>query len=154
MIAFIGGKNILSIKRIIIIFVVFIVGLYLFFLIFPLMLVGPPTSLFVIRNKDSISHEVIIEIFNEKNVSVFKKTFQIDNKQNVNLDRNIRWWLPFPSTFITWSEGMYTFNITVDHIYTKEISRDINQYETIDIEVFSMDYNKVLIPIRIRIITV
>ena len=124
-----------------------------FNLIFPLILVSLPTPLFLIRNQDLISHDDIIEIFDEKNISLLKETYLMDDKQSAGLYREIQWLLRISQTFITGSDDMYTFNINVDYDYTKEITIDINQYETIDVKGFAMDYPKVLIPIRISIIT-
>jgi len=152
MIIYIGEKYIKKIRKIIIMSIV-IIGFYLFFLIFPLILVGPPTPLFIIHNKDSVSHDIIVEIFNDHQDSVFKEKYLMNNNEIIEFERKIQWW-PYPPSFITWSNGKHTFNITVDYKYSKEITRDITQYETIDVEVFAMDYPKVLIPIRISIVTV
>jgi putative NADPH-quinone reductase len=70
------------------------------------------------------------------------------------MKRTIQWWLSFPSTFVTWSDGVYSFNLTGDYQYTKELTKDISQYKTIDVSVFSMEYPKVIVPIRIEIVSV
>lgn len=141
-------------KKITIIVIVFLVGLYLFFLVFPLVLVGSPMALYYIDNNDSIAHDITVEIFDGNNNSVFNKTYLLTSNESVFFKREVQWWVPFPSTFITWSEGMYTFNFTVDYLYSEEITLDINQYESIQVDVFTMEHPKILIPIRIRIICV
>jgi len=144
----------MSIKKIFIIVFVILLGLYLFYLYFPLMLVGPVMSVYYIDNNDSIAHDVTVEIFDEHNVSVYKKSYLLGSNKSVDLDREVQWWFPFPSKFITWNDGVYTFNFTVDYNYSKEITLNVTQYETISVDVFEMEPPDVFVPIRIRIATV
>jgi hypothetical protein len=141
-------------RNIVFILIAALIGIYLFLLVFPLMLVGPPTALYYIDNDDSISHDVTVEIYDKDNNSIFNKTYLLGSNENVFFKREVQWWFPFPSTFVTWNDGLYTFNFTVDNQYYKGITRDINQYESIQIDVFTMEYPKILIPIRISIVCV
>ena len=139
----------------IIIIIVIVLFLYIFFLVFPLALVGPPCSLYYIDNDDDKTHNITVEIFDEDHVSVFKHNYILSSNESINFKREIRWYLPFPSTFITWNDGVYTFNFTVDKNVSHQITRDINQYESICVDLYSEDHqSSEIIPIRIRIVTV
>jgi len=129
----------MSIKRIAIILLVIFLGLYLFFAVFPVMVVSP-ASLYHINNRDEVTHNVTVEIFDEHNVSVFKKHYTLGPDESVDLEREVNWHLPFTSSFITWYDGVYTFNFTVDNNVSKDIVRDINQYEAIMVGLDSTDY--------------
>ena len=140
----------MSIKKITVIILFLFLCMYFFFLFFPI-LFEAPAPLYYINNSDSISHDVNVEIFDEHNVSIFNKTYLLNKNKSVTLDREVRWYLPFPSTVISWSNGIYTFNFTVDYIYSDEITANINQFETIMVSVFSMEHPKVLVPTKIMI---
>ena len=129
----------MSIKRIAVILLVIFIGLYLIFNVFPIMVVSP-ASLYYINNHDEVTHNVTVEIFDEHNVSVFKKHYTLGHDESVDLEREVNWHLPFTSSFITWYDGVYTFNFTVDNNVSKDIVRDINQYETIMVGLDSTDY--------------
>ena len=133
--------------------VVIILCVYLFLLVFPLVLVGSPTSLYYIHNNDDKTHSLSGEIFDENNVSVFQKNHTLQPDETTDYDREVNWHLPFPSTFISWSDGLYTFSFTVDNNVSKSITRDTNQYETIFVDLYS-NYASKIIPIRIGIVTV
>ena len=133
--------------------VVIILCVYLFLLVFPLVLVGSPTLLYYIHNNDDKTHSLSVEIFDENNVSVFQKNYTLQPDETTDYDRTVNWHLPFPSTFISWSDGLYTFSFTVDNNVSKSITRDTNQYETIFVDLYS-NYASKIIPIRIRIVTV
>lgn len=132
-----------------------ILFLYLFYLVFPLILVGPPCSLYYIYNNDNKTHNITVEIFNENHISIFEHSYQLGSNESVSYKREIRWHFPFPSMFITWDDGLYTFNFTVDKNVSNQITRDINQYESISVDLYEKNYQSSdIIPIRIRIMTV
>ena len=133
---------------------VIILLVYLFFLVFPLLLVGTPTSLFYIQNEDSISHNVTVEILDEQNTTVFNTSYFLDDNERVYVDREIHWYFPFPSTFITWSDGEFTFCFTVDNNVSDQITRDINQYESVSVDIETGKNQSEHVDIIIRILTV
>lgn len=141
-------------KFLLITIIAIILIVYFFFLFLPLILVGSPTALFYIQNEDSFSHNVSVEIFNEQNVSVFNKSYLLDDNESVHYDREIRWYFPFPSSFVTWSDGEYVFHFTVDGNSTNQITRDINQYESISVKIEPSENQSESVDIIIRILTV
>jgi len=142
-------------KAILITIIAIILFAYFFFLLFPLVLVGPPGPLYYIQNEDVIPHNITVEIFDAEHESVFKKSYVLDANEHVKLNREILWYFPFPSTFITWHDGVYTFNFTVDSNISNQITRDINQYESISVDLYDVDhFTSEIKPIRIRIMTV
>jgi len=141
-------------KAVLITIIVIILFAYFLFLVFPLVLVGSPTALFYIQNENSFSHNVSIEIFDEQNVSVFNTSYLLEVNESVHVDREIRWYFPFPSTFVTWSDGVYTFHFTVDNNASNQITRDINQYESISADIESSENQSESVDIIIRILAV
>ena len=137
----------MSIKKIIIIIFVIFLELCLFSVYIPLL--SPPLvmSFFRIENDDSSPHNVIVEIFNEKNESIFNKTYFTDANESIIFERNVSWNFPFPSNTITWSDEFYRFNITVDNTHSNEISTYLDQYATIHVDLFHKS------PIRIAVVT-
>lgn len=127
----------MSWKRIALILLILFVGYYLFFLVFPLVLVGPPTSLYYLSNHDDVSHNVTVQIFDDSNITVLKKHYILDTNESISLDREIRWYFPTPSTFVTWSDGVYTFNFTVDNVVSEEVTEEIGQYLTVAVRLKS-----------------
>ncbi|KAF5432585.1 hypothetical protein C5S39_03310 [Candidatus Methanophagaceae archaeon] len=72
--------------------VLLVVGFYVFF---PFYVVGPPVPLFSIENIDISNHEVVIEIFDLHNKSIFKETLELGPKEEICYPRpvllNFRW---------------------------------------------------------------
>jgi len=52
-----------------------------FYIIFPFYLVGPPLPFLSLKNRDDINHEVVIEIFDQNNKSIFKETYELDPEE-------------------------------------------------------------------------
>jgi len=144
----------MSIKKISIVVLVILLGLYFFYLYFPIMLVGAPGPLYYIRYNDTIPHNLTVEIFDENNISVFMNNYTIKSDTNIRFNRELQWFLPFPSTFVTWYDGMYTFNFTVDNNISNEITIDINQYMTVAVEIKPSINNEEKVDIEIKIWTV
>jgi len=141
----------MSIKKIIImLFVVFFV-LYLISLYIPLLSPTIAVPLFYIENEDNISHDVRVEIFDENNVSVFNQTYILSSNSSLDFDREVSWNFPFPSKLVTWDDGFYTFNFTVDNNSSNEITRDINQYMSVTaiIKPSSNEDDEIVIDIKI-----
>ena len=142
-------------KKIVIIIVLFIfLSGYLFFLILPLVLVGSPTPVYYIRNHDEQIHFISVEILDENNVSVLQENYSLKPEESVRYERQINWHLPIPKYFISWSDGIFTFNFTLDNNISKSITREMYQYETIDVSLyFKGHYDPEPIPIEIQILT-
>jgi hypothetical protein len=141
----------MSIKRIAIILVIFIIGLYLFFNVLPIVIV-PPLSVYHIYNSDEIDHHITVEILDDNNESILIRNYTLAPKASVGLDREINWHIPFTSSFVSWNDKTYRFNFTVDGNVSKDYIRELSQYECISVQLYSFDYqNYEIIPIKIRI---
>jgi hypothetical protein len=139
----------MSWKRIVIVLCVLFLGIYLFFLVFPLLLVGSPTSVYFVGNEDDNTHNLTVEIFDEQNVSVLKETYVLDANESIFYNREVRWYFPFPSSFVTWSDGLFTFSFTVDNSVTNQITREINQYVTVAVDIEPSENDTISIDICI-----
>ena len=90
------------------------VGLYF---IFPFYLVGPPLPLLSLNNGDVSNHEVVIEIFDQNNKSIFKETYALDPKEELRYPR------PFLLKF-RWLKEC-TLKVTVDDNATEMYKTDV-----------------------------
>lgn len=61
--------------------------LVFFFVVFPLVLVGTPTSLFTIANHDVVNHEVTVEIFAPNNESFLKEQYTIKPSEYISEEK-------------------------------------------------------------------
>ena len=140
----------MSIKKIIIILFVVFFGLYILSVYIPLLSPTIAVPLFYIENEDNISHDVRVEIFDENNISVFNQTYILSSNSRVKFDREVSWNFPFPSKLVTWDDGMYTFNFTVDNNSSNEITREIDQYMSVVADIIpSSNEDEVVIDIKI-----
>jgi hypothetical protein len=92
-----------------------------FYFIFPFYLVGPPLPLFSLKNEDVSSHEVVIEIFDQNNKSIFKETYELDPKEEIRHPR------PFLLKF-RWLKEC-TLKATVDNNTTKMCKTDVYSWK-------------------------
>jgi hypothetical protein len=108
-----------------------------FYFIFPFYLVGPPLPLLSLENGDVINHEVVIEIFDRNNKSIFKETYELDPKEELRYPR------PFLLKF-RWLKEC-TIKVTVDNNITKMYEADVYPYKkfsiTINRDVISGEMN-------------
>ena len=88
-----------------------------FYFIFPFYLVGPPLPLLSLKNGDVNNHEVVIEIFDQNNKSIFKETYELAPKEEIRYPR------PFLLKF-RWLKEC-TLNVTVDNNTTKMYKTDV-----------------------------
>jgi hypothetical protein len=112
----------------------------------------PP--LFYIQNEDDMAHHVFVNIVDAQNMTVFNTSYFLHGNESIYVDRELRWYVPFPSTFVTWSDGEYTFHFTVDNNVSDQITRDINQYESVSVDIESNQNQSEKIDIIIKILTV
>lgn len=130
-------------------------GYLFFYLIGPIMLAGPPLSLYDIRNNTAENHTIIIEIFDKNNISVLKETYNLSPGENIGYDREIGWYPKISCYLITWPEGTYTFDITLDNEYLERYTTDVRPTQSLSIELFYEDpWTNEIYPIYIREIAV
>ena len=111
-------------------------GYLFFFLIGPIMLAGPPCSLYHIFNSTNENHTVIVEIFDENDISVLKETYNLLPDTHVKYDRGIGWYPKISWSLITWSDGKYTFYVNLDNKYTEWYTTDVSPFCSVSIALF------------------
>lgn len=116
---FYGGINIKSYHKILIFSGTLVLILLSYFVVFPFLLVGPPTSLFYIENNDLQNHEVTVEVFDSHNESVFKESYELAPGGRIAQPKSlwllIRWSMPLSKGKYTyWAEGEYEFKVNLD----------------------------------------
>ena len=98
-----------------------------FYVIFSFYLVGPPLPLFSLKNGDVSNHEVVIEIFDLHNKSIFKEKLELDPKEEICYPR------PFLFNFLWLKEC--TLKVTVDNKTTKIYKTDVYPWKKFCISV-------------------
>ena len=74
----------------------------------PFYFAGPPLHLFSIHNQDLNGHEVMIEIFDSNNKSVFKEKYELGPEEDINYPEDV--WEKRK-----WPKGEYLFEVTLDN---------------------------------------
>lgn len=138
----------------IIIILLIILGGYLFFLISPLLLIGFPAPVYHICNHDTQTHFISVKILDENNISILQKNYSLNPGETIRYERQINWYLPIPTCFISWSTGVFTFNFVLDEHISKNITTEIWVYQTIDVFLYPKKYDESKpTPIEIKIAT-
>lgn len=83
------------------------------------MLVGPPEPLFYLNNNDPQTHEVIVEVFDSHDKSVFKERYELAPEKHISQPKSLwlllRWSMPWSKgKYTCWAEGEYEFKVTLD----------------------------------------
>lgn len=101
----------------------------------PFYLMGPSTSLFCIYNGDvNNSHEVVVEIINSHNESVFKETYQLSQNESIGHPKP-----PTMNNPRTVEE--YTIKVVLDNDTMKLRRTTIDPWTTLNIDLYS-PYNR------------
>lgn len=114
-----GGINIKNYLKIFVLLGTLILILLSYFVVFPYLLVGPPTPLFDVYNNDLQNHEVAVEVFDSYNESIFKETYELAPEEHIAQPKSIwlllRWSMPWSKGEYTyWAEGEYEFKVILD----------------------------------------
>ncbi len=99
--------------------IAFICAYFCLYAVFPVLLIGKPLPLFSVKNKDARKHDVVIEILDSNNKTVLKEVYELKPGEEFSYERGFGWYPRMTWYFITWSEGVYTFKITLDGKITK-----------------------------------
>ena len=78
-----------------------------------------PAPLFLIANHDEVNHKVEVEIFDSNNNSIFIESFVVKPDDLFEFDRGLDWCPKNRLYWLSWDEGSYTFNVTLDDTYNK-----------------------------------
>ena len=119
-----------------------LVAMVCFYIYLPILFIGPIEPLqFHARNYDDVyEHNMTVEIFNSKNKSIFKETYELDPKEEIS------------SPGITKRRGKYTIKVTVDDkiTHTSKANVGYGQYR-VRIRLYSRSPpgSEVIVPIVI-----
>lgn len=119
-----------------------------FYVIFPFVLVGPPSPLYRINNEDVNSHKVVIEVFDPNNRSILKEIHDLSPKEIIEYQK--------PSSLkFTRPEGDYTFKVILDGEITETFETEVYPHSMVDIRLYYEDSNsREVIPIDVREVVV
>jgi hypothetical protein len=114
------------------IIIIIIAGYFIFFVVFPLMLIGPPCSLYGIHNFDTENHTITISVCDSTNKTILFQSYNIQPDKAISYNRGFGWYPTVTLVPFTWSEGNYTFyavldgNITASHTTNVQITQTIS----------------------------
>ena len=84
----------------------------------PFIFMGKPTPLFFMKNKDTISHQVMVEISDPKNNSIFKEVYVMDPDSEISQSKSA--WLLLQLSFPPGNSKDLTIKVTVDNDLTEK----------------------------------
>jgi len=119
--------------------IVIIVGYLFLFVIFPMMIMGGPTSLYFTANQDIKNHTIIIKILDSANKTILLQSYKMPPDTTIQYDRGFGWYPTVTWTPFTWSEGKYTFYAVLDGNYTVSHTTNVQITQTISILISSND---------------
>jgi hypothetical protein len=100
-----------------------------YYVIVPYFLVGSPLPLYCVTNEDVDHHEVVVEIFDSHNKSIFQGIHMMDPKERLSVPK------PFLLKF-TRPEDSYVYKITLDTKVKKTYETKIRPYHMVDIHLY------------------
>ncbi len=122
------------------------VGYLFFFVIFPVIIMGGPTSLYYIANQDTTNHTIEITVLDSSDKTVLTQNYSMLPDASVHHSRGFGWYPTVTWTPFTWSSGNYTFIAVLDGNYTASHSTNVQITQTIFIVITKHD----IPPLEIR----
>lgn len=101
----------------------------------PFIFMGKPSPLFSMKNKDTISHQVMVEISDSKNNSVFKEAYVMDPDSEISQSKPA--WLLLQLSFSPGNSKDLTIKVTVDNGLTEKSQTDLQLWSMFDITLFA-----------------
>ncbi|WP_256621766.1 hypothetical protein [Methanolobus chelungpuianus] len=106
--------------------------LVLLYIVFPFVLVGSPTSFFTIWNRDVVSHEVTIQIFDSNDRSLLREQYTVEPDESISKEK------PFSMIFKALFKGTlddYVVVATLDNNSSTSYKIGYQLWNTPEIEI-------------------
>lgn len=101
----------------------------------PFIFVGKPLPLFSMKNKDTISHQVMVEISDSENNSIFKEIYvMVPDSEIVQSKPG---WLLLQLSFPPGNSKEFTIKVTVDTDLTEKSQTGLQLWSMFDITLFA-----------------
>jgi hypothetical protein len=100
----------------------------------PFIFIGKPEPLFSMKNKDTISHQVMVEISDSNNNSIFKEVYVMDPDSEISQSKSA--WLLLQLSFPPGNSKDVTLKVTADNDFTEENQTDLQLWSMFDITLF------------------
>lgn len=107
------------------------------FITLPFVFFGAPLPLFTITNTDINEHDVLIEIFDSNNNSVYNNTYGLVPESTVLQSKPS--WLLLQLSFPPGNKEEYLIKITSDDNITKSRQIELELWNTIDVKLYGND---------------
>jgi hypothetical protein len=115
--------------------IVIIVGYLFLFVLFPMIIMGGPTSLYFIGNHDTKNHTIVIKILDSTNKTVLLQSYKMQPDTTIQYARGFGWYPTVTWTPFTWSGGKYTFIAVLDGNFTASHTTNVQITQTIWIDI-------------------
>ena len=103
-------------------------------IVVPFIFMGKPDPLFSMKNKDTISHQVMVEISDSKNNSIFKEVYMMDPESEISQSKSA--WLLLQLTFPPGNSKDLTIQVTADNDLTEKTQTGLQLWSMFDITLF------------------
>jgi hypothetical protein len=100
----------------------------------PFIFIGKPEPLFSMKNKDTISHQVMVEISDSNNNSIFKEVYVMDPNDEISQSKPT--WLLLQLSFPPGNSKDLTIKVTVDNDLTEKSQTYLQLWSMFDITLF------------------
>ena len=121
---------------------IILAGFIIRFIILPFMILPPyPAELFDIYNFDDVNHTVLMEIFDTNSKSIYFKSFDVKPGDSIEIDRGFDWCPKSRFYWLSWDEGSYTFNVSLDNTYNVSHYTELYPSKSIEISIVKDDTN-------------
>jgi len=100
----------------------------------PFIFIGKPEPLFSMKNKDTISHQVMVEISDSNNNSIFKEVYVMDPDSEISQSKSA--WLMLQLSFPPGNSKDITIQVTVDNDLSEKSQTDLQLWSMFDITFF------------------
>ncbi len=117
------------------IMIIILGGYFIFNVVFPFMLIGPPCSLYYIHNFDTENHTLTISVNDSTNTTILFQSYNIQPDKSIHYDRGFGWYPTITLVPFTWVEGTYTFYVVLDGNTTASHTTNVQYTQTIHIEI-------------------
>jgi len=115
--------------------IIILVAFYLtFYGIIPYYIVKP-TPLYCIKNEDSKTHNVTIEV-REVDRILLRKEYVLNSGDVVCYERCLGWYPKVTPYLITWSEGRYTFVVYLDGQFATDHATEVSMFKIVYVTVY------------------
>jgi len=109
----------------------FIIVVIAVFISIPYIFIGPPTSLFSIRNLDDVSHKIVVEINSVEKENIFKDSYILSANEKISEPKSVAFLIGKTLPL----DNEYVANVTLDGNISEIYYSELGRWETVEVEI-------------------